>query len=261
MIPTVGQAAAMNAMAYADAGEQEILSNAGWQRQNFAQCEKTGCVVVPWKHAAGTIYLAVRGSTCRSDILDDMRVFLGQPPIERIGFLTNYIQTWYPENLGQKTLLVGGHSLGGMVAMGAAAQWRLCGLLQNSPGWLINPPDRDSLEKLVEIRTGRDVVGAWGHTVPTTLIVHDHDVSQWNLSALHNVYRQQVLIREHGLDHLLLNDISLRQLGMDYASDADKTGTFAWMKETWRRVTRESILDRSARKSIGSMGISRPCKH
>lgn len=240
MIPTLGQACAMNALAYEDQGE--TVMTRGWVRHPRVACNDSGCIVVPWQHGDGSVYLAVRGSNSRRDTLDDIKVFFGQPPLARIAFLERYIQTHHRQLLDERRLMVGGHSLGGLVAMGVAARWGLAGVVQNSPGWLIDPPPAEALARVVEVRTGRDVVGVWGHSVPTTVTVHDPEAGKWDWKKLHNVDRQVHLVQQHGLAHLSLDDPALRQQPKPRPAFKSAPGTVDWMLATWTRVNEDHEL-------------------
>lgn len=246
MIPTIAQACAMNALSYQ--GDGEVGDNSGWTRDETIVCRESGCVVVRWGHGDGSIYLAVRGSNSRRDTLDDLKVFLGQPPVARMAFFERYIEENCQEALENDTLMVGGHSLGGMVAMSAAARWQLRGLIQNSPGWLVDPPPPDRLARLVELRTGRDVVGVWGHSVPSTITLHDPNAVLWDLRKLHNVDRQMDLVQRQGLSNVRLDDPVLHAHPIEPYSHKSP-GTLAWMKATWRRIHEDDLEVRQMAKS------------
>lgn len=237
MIPTLVQACAMNALAYEDQGESPVTGE--WERRALTACSDSGCIVVPWHHCDGSVYLAIRGSNSRRDTLDDIKVFFGQPPLARIAFLERYIQTHHRQALDDGQLMVGGHSLGGLVAMGVAARWRLPGVVQNSPGWLINAPAPEALARMVEVRTGRDVVGVWGHSVPTTVTVHDPEAGKWDWKKLHNVDRQMRLVEQHGLAHMRLDDPALRLQPKPRPAFKSVPSTVDWMLATWTRVNED----------------------
>ena len=240
MIPTLGQACAMNSLAYQ--GEGEVGDEGGWARKKNLVCDRSGCMVVHWQHADQTVYLSVRGTQGRRDAMDDLRIFFGQAPKSRIAFLEKYIQEQCEEALTQDRLMVGGHSMGGMIAMAAASRWRLPGLVQNAPGWLANPPEPETLDRMLELRTGRDVVGSWGHGVPNTIVLHDPDAKKWDLRVLHNRHRQMALVERYGLTHLRLDDPRLYEEKSPQAAHGHSPSTFGWMRATWLRVNEEHAV-------------------
>lgn len=251
MIPTIGQACAMNSLAYQ--AEGEIGDESGWVRHKNINCSRSGCAIVHWKYPDGTEYLSVRGTHGRRDAVDDVRIFFGLAPKARINFLEEYIDTHCMDALRRDTLMVGGHSMGGMIAMGAAARWRLPGLVQNAPGWLANPPSPESLARLLEIRTGRDVVGAWGHGVPNTIIVHDPEAAKWDLRRLHNRHHQATLIERTGLSQMRLDDPGLQAHHSGPDNIAQSFSTIGWMHATWKRVNREHALATSLPRKPSGM--------
>lgn len=246
MIPTLAQACAMNALAYQDEGE--VGGRCGWVRVATTSCSDSGCVAVRWQHEDDSIYLAVRGSNSRRDTLDDLKVFLGQPPRARMAFFERYIETTCDAQLSGGSLMVGGHSLGGLVAMAAAARWNLSGLVQNSPGWLVDPPDQERLSNLIELRTGRDVVGVWGHSVPSTITLHDPEATLWDLRKLHNIDRQMDLVQRQGLGDFRLDDPRLHAQRIEHRAHK-APGTLAWMKATWERIHEDDLQARQMAKS------------
>lgn len=227
----------MNSLAYQ--GDGDVGDQSGWIRKKNVICQHSGCVIVHWAHPDGAAYLAVRGTHSHRDALDDIRVFLGRQPKSRISFLEDYIERHCADEIQSKRLFVGGHSLGGMIAMAAAAKWNLPGLVQNAPGWLANPPSPESLDQLIELRTGRDVVGAWGHSVPNTIVLHDPDASKWDLSKLHSRHRQATLVEKYGLTDIRLDDPLLLEHKSSDEIHLHSFSTIGWMRATWLRVDRE----------------------
>lgn len=126
-----------------------------------------------------------------------------------------------------------------MIAMAAAARWNLPGLVQNAPGWLAKPPSPESLDQLIELRTGRDVVGAWGHSVPNTIVLHDPDAAKWDLNKLHSRHRQATLVEIYGLTHIKLDDPMILEHTSPDEAHQHSFSTIGWMRATWRRVNRE----------------------
>jgi pimeloyl-ACP methyl ester carboxylesterase len=240
MIPTLGQAGAMNSLAYQ--GDGEVGDESGWVRQKNLSCEHSGCTLVHWQHPDQTIYLSIRGTHGRRDAMDDLRIFFGHPPKSRIAFLERYIQEHCQQALDEDRLFVGGHSMGGMIAMAAAARWRLPGLVQNAPGWLANPPAPDTLSRMLEIRTGRDVVGSWGHCVPNTIVLHDPNAAKWDLRALHNRHRQMDLIERYGLTQMKLDDPRFYEQTTTISQHAHSPNTLGWIRATWLRVNEEHAI-------------------
>ena len=256
MMPTCGQAARMNALAYdTDTGTLDSVSN--WQRKQVVSCEQTGCVVAHWEHEDGAVYLAVRGSSNRKDLGEDVRVFLGHAPKGRIAFLESYIQAHCTTALEQQQLAVGGHSLGGMVAQGAAARLSLPGFIQNSPGWLVDPPHSASIAKVVEVRTSGDVIGAWGHAVPITLRVHDPEMDQWSFWALHNVHRQVALIEQQGWGNACLDDPSVRAAAPAMSPSAHR-GVWGAVKAVLRQVASDKATNDYSTGENTTQGTRKP---
>lgn len=237
-IPTIGQASAMNALAYQ--AEGEVGDRSGWRRAHDYPCPRSGCHIVRWEHPSGTMYISVRGTSNRRDVMDNVRIFLGKAPRTRIKALRNYIKEHCREALTNNRLYVGGHSMGGMIAMGAAARWGLPGLVQNAPGWLANAPTDEKLGQLVEIRTGRDVVGAWGSNVPHTLVLHDPQTPALDIRTLHSLHRQMELIQTHELTNIPLDRLHAQlQHEATLGAPRQDHGTLGWMRETWRQINHD----------------------
>lgn len=106
MTPTIGQACAMNSLAYQ--GDGDVGDESGWMRKCNVTCKDSGCAIVHWTHPDGTSYLAVRGTHSHRDALDDLRIFLGMQPKSRISFLEDYIERNCMDEIQNRQLFVGG---------------------------------------------------------------------------------------------------------------------------------------------------------
>lgn len=202
---SIGDASDLNSAAYIGPGA-DLPDN--WQEVAFIEDRKTG--VSMGHYIKGQVnYLAVRGTWGTSDILPALRVFLGSDPVERIDFVQKYIENNFGSCPDGKKLAVGGHSLGGLVAAAAAEKYNLPGLAQNSPGWMSRVPKAEKLKQFLQVRTARDVVADWGSNYPRNLMLPDPSLPAWNITSLHNLERQNMLIRQHGLNWFDVDDLSL----------------------------------------------------
>ncbi len=215
MSVTIRDAAAMNASAYLPSLEQ-MPALPGWTCTERFEHADSGVVIARWEAQTGHTYLAVRGSATPKDVAQNLLIFLGQEPTARMDVLRGYVENRCADALARGLLAVGGHSLGGLVAESAAARWNLPGLAQNAPGWMANPPAPEQLDRFLEIRTSRDVVGDWGHPTPRSLVIQAPHVPLWKLGSIHSVLKQNQAIEEHGLADLRVDDPRLGR-----AVDAD----------------------------------------
>src|SRR5690606_32927002 len=121
----------------------------------------------------------------------------------RIAFVQAFIQ----ERFGPqpRRLAVGGHSIGGLVAASAAEHFRLPGLAQNAPGWMARTPAPACLDRFLQVRTARDVVGAWGSNYPRQLVLVAPHAPDWSLKGLHHLERQNQVIDDYGIGHRLVD--------------------------------------------------------
>lgn len=233
---TVADAAAMNAAAYFDS-PQAMPEVTGWSCQEVVLDRASGVTVARWKAQTGHVYLAVRGSASARDVLQNMQLFLGRDPTHRMEFLRAYIENNCQQELENDTLAVGGHSLGGLVALDSAAKWRLPCLIQNAPGWISSRPEDPKLERVLEIRTGRDVVGDWGHAAPRNVVLQDPSTPWWRLSALHAVIRQNESIQAHGLGDWMITDPRFdRSLPEEDVVEAGVKGWPQRIRRAWGRL-------------------------
>lgn len=233
MTLTIRDAAAMNASAYLPSVEAMPTIN-GWTCQERFEHARSGVVVARWESQEGHTYLAVRGSATPKDVAQNLLIFLGKEPTSRMAVLKAYIQDHCQDALATDRLAVGGHSLGGLVAESAAAEWNLPGLAQNAPGWMSNPPPPERLNRFLEIRTSRDVVGDWGHPTPRSLVIQSSHLAAWNLGSLHSVLKQNQSIEEHGLADFKVDDPAL---GWAVEADPVVPGVAGWPKRmvrAWR---------------------------
>jgi len=227
----------MNASAYVR-GLENIQPIPGWECTELFEDHPSGVTIARWEAIHGLVYLAVRGTTNVKDIAQNLLIFLGQEPRRRMDVLQDYIEHRCAHALKHDQLAVGGHSLGGLVAEAAAARWKLPGLVQNAPGWMANPPPPERLERFLEIRTCRDVVGDWGHPTPRSIVLQSVQVPLWNLKSLHSVLKQNQAIEEHGLGDFLVDD---PRLGRSVDADPVVPGVGGWPKRMVRawRLLRE----------------------
>lgn len=233
MTVIIRDAAAMNASAYLPTLDAMPHIN-GWTCQERFEHARSGVVIARWEADTGHVYLAIRGSATPKDVAQNLLIFLGKEPTSRMAILKDYIQARCEEALAQDLLAVGGHSLGGLVAESAAAEWNLPGLAQNAPGWMSNPPPPERLNRFLEIRTSRDVVGDWGHATPRSLVIQSAHVPLWQLGSLHSVLKQNDSIEEHGLADFRVDDI---RLGRAVEADPVIPGVAGWPKRmvrAWR---------------------------
>ena len=232
----IGDAAQMNASAYHHTMEAMPALD-GWHCQELVHDPKSGVTIARWQAQSGHVYLAVRGSAGTRDVLENMRLFLGRDPTSRMAFFRNYVEQTCQQEIAEDRLAVGGHSLGGLVALDAAAHWSLPALVQNAPGWISHRPDAPRLERVLEIRTGRDVVADWGHAMPRHVVLQDPSTPWWDLSALHAVLKQNEAIFAHGLDQVLVTDERFNPRAD--LEDAVEPGLAGWpqrMKRAWGRL-------------------------
>ena len=234
----------MNASAYAHtmAAMPEI---AGWECQALVFDKASGTTVARWAAESGHVYLAVRGTSGTRDAKESLRVFLGHEPTSRMAFLERYIEDTCQTELAENRLAVGGHSLGGLVALSAASKWNLPALVQNAPGWMNNPPPPETLQKVLEIRTGRDVIGDWGHPIPRQIVLQSPETPWWHLPSLHSVLRQNITIESHGLGGYAIDDPRFAVL--EHLNDEVRPGIAGWPQRigrAWHRLREQNDLSR-----------------
>lgn len=200
----IGDAGRLNEAAYIGPGA-ELPGK--WREAGFIEDRKSGVAMGHYTNG-DTHYLAIRGTWGTDDVMPALRVFLGKDPLERIEFVNTYIEKNFTP--GQmRHLAVGGHSLGGMVAAAAAEKFHLPGLAQNSPGWMSRVPKAQRLDKLIQIRTARDVVADWGSNYPRTLLLPAPSIPRWRITSLHNLEYQNELIEGYGLGWFTVDDQGL----------------------------------------------------
>lgn len=247
----IGDAAQMNASAYEETLEA-MPHIEGWRCVDLLKDTQSGVSVARWEAQSGHVYLAVRGTATGRDVLENMRLFLGRDPTSRMEFFRNYVQTTCAKELAADCLAMGGHSLGGLLALDAAAHWSLPALIQNAPGWISHRPNAPRLERVLEIRTGRDVVGDWGHAAPRNIVLQDPLTPWWHLAMLHAVMRQNDIIRSHGLGDVLITDERFNPRPLE--DDAVKPGLAGWpqrMCRAWNRLREQQDLARLHRVLSG----------
>ena len=234
----------MNASAYASTIES-MPDIPGWQCQALVFDAASGTTVARWLAQSGHVYLAVRGSASVRDVQESLKVFLGHEPASRMAFLERYIEETCQQELSEGRLAVGGHSLGGLVALSSAARWNLPALVQNAPGWMTNPPPPERLRKVLEIRTGRDVIGDWGHPIPRQVVLQSPETPWWHLPSLHGVLRQNLTIEAHGLGGFAIDDPRFAVL--EHAGDEVRPGLSGWPQRigrAWLRLREQNDLNR-----------------
>lgn len=246
---SIGEAAWLNAAVY-EGPRARLLE--GWLVERHLEDLDTGTVMAHYRR--GEIhYLAVRGTWSGSDIAESLRVFLGQEPTRRMRFLQDYIQDRF-DPVDPRRVLVGGHSLGGLVAAGAAERWHLAGLAQNAPGWMQPRHDNSRLDRFLEVRTSRDVVGDWGAEFPRSLVLTDPSVRNWDISGLHNLERQNQLLRDQGWQDRALDDPALAPLLPCAAPLPGLAGLPIRMLRTLRKVR----LQNAQVQGAGEQGPGQP---
>lgn len=221
----------MNALAYAS----DVREVGQWRR--VAREDQVG--IDTWEHPSGWTYLALCGTrSCRRDVLDSVGVFLGQVPSKRIAQGCAHIREHCAEALERGQLAVGGHSLGGLVATGMAAEFHLPALVQNAPGYFTTSPDPDRCDRIIEVRTAGDVVSDWGSNCAGMITLRDDRVTHWNMgqiSALHAVVRQNELLAQAGP----LAQCSLAEARAQVTTSADTSltgNTLRSLLVSWRRL-------------------------
>lgn len=242
MTVLIGDAAAMNASAYEnEEGSRPRLP--GWRFAGTVEDRISGTTIARWEAQSGHVYLAVRGSHSSRDLMEDLRIFLGRDPVDRMAFLQNHIEKHCTSVLALGKLAVGGHSLGGLVALGAASRWNLPGLVQNAPGWVTSPPPPSSLSRMLEIRLGLDPVSGWGCSTPRTIVLQDPHVHWWNLKSLHSLFRLNKVIEEYGLRDLRVDDpeLPLCKWGLSESREG-LSGLPARAMRSWRHLREQKDL-------------------
>lgn len=229
--PTLLEAARMNRAAYLGDDHAPVLD--GWSRvERHAELG-----VDRWENEQGYIYLALAGTRKnRRDLVDSLRIFLGQIPDDRISQVSHYVRDHCGQSLSQDQVALGGHSSGGLVAMSVAAQFHLPALIQNAPGYFKQAPDQARCDRVIEIRTARDLVSDWGSNTANQITLHDPAAPGWKLSLLHAIARQNDLLAEQPMlasAHLSGADM----VGIQTNPDTAPTGnTWQSILTSWRRL-------------------------
>lgn len=235
-------ASRMNEYAYESPEAQRSSVVPGWEWDGCVEMKESGLSLSRWRSSEGMLYLAVRGTQSFGDVAQSLMVFLGQNPVRRQQAFMDYIETYCANELQEDRLFVGGHSLGGLVASAAAARWNLPGLVQNSPGWMANPPPPDKLARLLEIRTSRDTVGEWGSAYPRTLVVTAPHLPTLEVSALHSIRTQNQLIEQSWFSCLSVEDPEL--VAFSAPTDSIRPGVLgipSRIQRAWRLLRRAHL--------------------
>lgn len=164
--------ARLNLAAY-DCHDRQAATSAlpeGWTLVEAVDCKTTG---TGWVHASNGVwdYVAVRGTHALSDTSALVSAFLGKAPNRRVLAINAYLDRAFPDGEPERIML-GGHSLGGLLASAVALQRGWAAFTENAPGWF---GSNGASDRILEIRSAGDVVGAWGRHPGRVLVLDGGD--------------------------------------------------------------------------------------
>ena len=99
--------------------------------------------------------------------------------------------------------------------------------------------DSSRLDRFLEVRTSRDVVGDWGAEFPRRLVLADPGVRSWDLSGLHNLERQNALLESQGWSSRAVDDPSLAPALPCSEALPGLAGLPRRVVQAWRRLRSE----------------------
>lgn len=230
--PSILEAARMNSASYL---EDQLEGPLGWSliRHNST------LGVCQWESTDGYTYIGIAGTRKqRHDIIDSVKIFFGQTPDMRIQGVIEFVKEHCSDAVERDTLSLGGHSLGGLVASSVAAEFHLPALIQNAPGYFTQSPDPARCDRIVEIRTARDLVSDWGSSAANLITLHEPSTPTWKLSLLHAINRQNDLLSDQlpQSSYTSLYDAK-NMMGIEHNPDIHPTGnTWKSIQASWKKL-------------------------
>lgn len=230
--PTVYEAAILNDLSYM---ESDLKDEKVWRL--IAHDSKLG--LCHWESEEGYTYIGIAGTRRqKDDVVESVKVFFGKIPDDRIEGVTQYLMEHCVEAIANDSISLGGHSLGGLVASSVAAKFHLPALIQNSPGYFKTTPDPEKSNRIVEIKTARDVVSDWGSNAANLLTLYETSISVWKISILHALKRQNKLLFEQApeIAKSFLKDV-IHLPEIEKNMDVHPTGnTLSSILVSWKRL-------------------------
>lgn len=242
--PSVHEAAMLNSVSYMD---DEVSEIDGWKL--IAHDGDLG--LCHWESMEGYTYIGIAGTRRqKEDVVDSIKVFFGQTPTARIEGVAQYLTQNCVKAIEEDSIALGGHSIGGLVASSVAALFHLPALIQNAPGYFKSAPDPAKCDRIIDIRTARDVVSDWGSNAANLLTLHEPSTSAWKISLLHAVKKQNILLLEQAPEIAktpLKDAVHLPEIERNM--DIFPTGnTFRSILVSWKRLRNHCSVTEVKRK-------------